>query len=234
MIRSRFSIKMDVLTWGYLQSLMYKMDHIEFSAFLLGSVSEDGYSFVIEDYYVPTQKVRAVKVDVIEELFTIPKETRSRIVGYVHSHHIMGASPSGTDFEHLNHPLHIIIAHGGQYSTIIRKKTECGKWIILENIPIEFFGTYADEEEIQKIEVMEQPTFNNYTTANDPEDLKECENCGFDLNPDTQIEYEGKLFCDQECIEDYKTDSMGMKQYWTEKESRNIEKREDIEDGMIF
>jgi proteasome lid subunit RPN8/RPN11 len=149
---SKCEIKIGTVVWGYIQAMMYEMKSNEFAVYLLGSINEDGQKFIIDDYYVPKQEVNPIKVDVKEEIYTIPKEIRERIIGYLHSHHSMGYSSSGTDREHLNHPLHIIIAHQG-YEATIRKRVGCGKWLAISGVPITFYADYVEPTEIEKIEV---------------------------------------------------------------------------------
>jgi len=151
---SQCEIKIGAVTWGYLQALMYEMDGQEFSAYLLGSINEDEQKFIVDDYYVPKQEVTPVEVVVKEEVYSIPKEIRSKIIGYLHSHHSMHFSQSGTDKAHLNHPLHIIIAYKG-YECMIRKRVGCGKWLSISGVPITFYADYVESSEFEKIEVMQ-------------------------------------------------------------------------------
>ena len=163
---SKCEVKMGAVVWGYLQALMYKMGSQEFAAYLLGSISEDGQKFIVDDYYIPTQGVNSVNVEIGEEIFTIPKEIRERIIGHLHSHHIMGFSPSGTDKEHLNYPLHIIIAHQG-YKTTIRKRVGCGKWLAISDVSITFYSDYVELGETEKIEIIQPKYVDQYQSRLD-------------------------------------------------------------------
>jgi predicted nucleic acid-binding Zn ribbon protein len=110
----------------------------------------------------------------------------------------------------MNHPLNIVISNQGEYVASIRVKSECNKWMRIENIPITFFGSYVDEEELEKItKIVYQPTsFMNYVGGNllnNNLESKECSWCGEEI-PFGRIihSYMGEDFCSEECVEEYK------------------------------
>ena len=202
--KNRYKIFIDVFCWAHLQNIMYNLGHTEFSAYLLGTRSEDGCEFKIDDYYIFRQKVTSVISEAKEDLLEIPKEIRQRILIHLHSHHFMGVGHSGVDYAHFNYPVHIIIGVQGQYKATIRVKTDCGRWMQITDVPITFVGKESElvKEEMKKIEKIEQE---HYVSKDNDEEQTECYWCGvdFELFGRSPIRSDGNLFCSHECLSEY-------------------------------
>lgn len=109
--------------WQDLQGLMKRFGNKEFYTYLLGYFDEDGVP-VVDDYYIPSQEVSASTADVTEHI--LPEEVTRRLIGWLHSHHDMGAFDSGRDLDSANYPVAIVISNKG-HKGYIRKRATCGR-----------------------------------------------------------------------------------------------------------
>jgi hypothetical protein len=109
--------------WRDLQTLMVKIGVKEYAAYLLGEIQADGVPYV-HDYYIPEQEVTAVEADILEVV--LPADIRDMRIGWLHSHHGMGAFHSGRDEDSMNYPLNVVISHTGYVATY-RHITSCGR-----------------------------------------------------------------------------------------------------------
>lgn len=204
--KNRYKIFIDVFCWAHLQNIMYNLGHTEYSAYLLGTRSEDGCEFKIDGFYIPQQQVTSVESKITEDLLQIPREIRQIICGHIHSHHVMSTSSSGTDLGHMNYPLHIIIGFQGRYSATVRVKTECGKFMRITDIPITFMGTpIGIGHGMEKIEKIEREYSRSRGEEEKEDMLEACFYCGetFDSSK-VSIEYDGEKYCSDECLKEYK------------------------------
>ena len=117
-----------------IQLLMTEYKNQEWLAYLTGRISEDDNIFV-EDIVVPPHKEVGVASAEAE-----PFHTPENCVGFIHSHHSMGAFHSITDQDYVdkNYPVSITIARNGQnelvFDTVSYQKTPCGKGITLKSV----------------------------------------------------------------------------------------------------
>jgi proteasome lid subunit RPN8/RPN11 len=111
--------------WQDLQTLMKRMNEKEYAAYLLGYIQEDGIPYVT-DYYIPEQEVSACEADISEVV--IPEELQDLRLGWLHSHHGMGAFHSGRDEMSMNYPLNVVISTTGYVATY-RHPATCGRFI---------------------------------------------------------------------------------------------------------
>lgn len=125
-------VAFDLQKWYELQHIKDLQKGKEFAVWLLGNFNSDGIPEIL-DYYIPEQEVSATAANITEK--DAAPEITKNIIGHLHSHHSMGCTPSGTDIQHLNYPVHIIISDKGN-SCIVRKKTKCGR-IVKSNAEIE-------------------------------------------------------------------------------------------------
>lgn len=132
-------MRFDARKWRELHHLMLKLKGTEYVAYLLGSNDADGIPHV-HDYYIPTQEVSAATADVTEDV--LPDAVKASLIGWLHSHHTMGAFHSGRDEQSMNYPINIVISTKGYIATY-RAATTCGRIIRSTDIPIEF-----SEEEV--------------------------------------------------------------------------------------
>jgi hypothetical protein len=109
--------------WRDLHTLMTRMGNMEYAAYLLGKIGEDGIPCVM-DYYIPDQLVSTVEADITEVV--IPEDIRDSRIGWIHSHHSMGAFHSGRDEDSMNYPLNVVISTTGYVATY-RHATTCGR-----------------------------------------------------------------------------------------------------------
>ena len=116
------SIAFDAQKWRELQHLMHEMGHLEFAAYLLGTLEP----LQVQDHYIPEQEVSGAAVEIGSA--EIPPEIASRIVGHLHSHHHMGAFHSGTDEHNMNYPVNIVISHEATVANV-RMKMPCGSFL---------------------------------------------------------------------------------------------------------
>lgn len=239
--KDRYKIFIDVFVWARLQNIMYSLGHTEFSAYLFGTRSEDGCEFNVDGFYIPQQKVTAVKSEITEDLLQIPREIRQKILVHCHSHHFMGVGHSSVDFNHFNYPVHIVIGVQGQYKTTIRIKTECGRWMQITDVPITFIGKESEliEEEMKKIEKIEPE---DHASKDDEEEQTECYWCreDFELFGPSPITKNGKSFCSKECLNDYEEDEMYLNSLPIDK-SVSFEQKQplisgnwEIKTGVVF
>ncbi len=100
------------------------LGNTEWLGYLIGQQDTDG-CWHVTDIVVPKQTVAYASVEDVE-----PIARQAEVIGTVHSHHTMGASPSGTDKIHLvvNHPVTIITSNAG-WKTSIRSELPCGAFI---------------------------------------------------------------------------------------------------------
>lgn len=82
-----------------------------------------GPNTLITGYYFPPQTATGTSVDV-------PTGTRPRkgVIGALHSHVNFNAFFSGTDKDHSNWPMEIIVNSRGDYEALIRYKLNCNNW----------------------------------------------------------------------------------------------------------
>jgi hypothetical protein len=111
--------------WQDLHTLMKRMGGKEYAAYLLGEIQEDGIPYVY-DYYIPEQEVTSVEADISEVV--IPQDLQDQRIGWLHSHHSMGAFHSGRDEMSMNYPLNIVISTTGHVATY-RHPATCGRII---------------------------------------------------------------------------------------------------------
>jgi len=110
-----------------IELLMKEYTHQEWLAYLTGRISEKDNIFV-EDISVPPHK-EASGASAEAEPFHIPENC----VGFIHSHHGMGAFHSGTDQSYVdkNYPVSITVAKNGGselvYDGVSYTRTPCGK-----------------------------------------------------------------------------------------------------------
>jgi len=110
-----------------IELLMKEYTHQEWLAYLTGRISEKDNIFV-EDISVPPHKeVSGASAEA--EPFHVPENC----VGFIHSHHSMGAFHSGTDQSYVdkNYPVSITVARNGgselAYDGVSYTRTPCGK-----------------------------------------------------------------------------------------------------------
>jgi len=140
------TVHFDLQKWYELQHIMRLQNGKEFAVWLLGHFNSEGIPEVL-NYYIPEQEVSSTAANITEE--NVPEEVSKNIIGHLHSHHSMGCTPSGTDIQHLNYPVHIIISNKGN-SCIVRKKTKCGH-IIRSNSEIELRYNVQEIHGLDKI-----------------------------------------------------------------------------------
>lgn len=110
-----------------IQYLMGEYTSKEWLAYLQGRITAEGH-FIIEDLSVPPHK-ESTYSSAEAEPFNIPDDC----VGFIHSHHKMGAFHSSTDQTHVdrNYPLSITIAKDSDdkitFDAISTKETPCGR-----------------------------------------------------------------------------------------------------------
>jgi hypothetical protein len=132
-------VYLDYYVMGKINYLMKKYHNLEWLAYLIGKDN------VVEDFYIPTQKVTTTNVSDIEGNPGI------EIIGVIHSHHNLGLhSFSGTDHAYINdnHDLSILVWHGGMNGQK-RIKLSCGATMIVP-IRIEFFHPDINEADLEK------------------------------------------------------------------------------------
>lgn len=116
------SISFDAQKWRELQYLMYDMGHLEYAAYLLGTLEP----LEVQDYYIPEQEVSGAAVEIGSA--EIPADVANRIIGHLHSHHHMGAFHSGTDEHNMNYPVNIVISYDKAVANV-RMKMPCGAFM---------------------------------------------------------------------------------------------------------
>jgi hypothetical protein len=153
-------IYIDYYVMGKINFLMKKYPDLEWLAYLIGRDN------IVEDFYIPKQKVTATNVCDIEA------DPEVAIIGVIHSHHHLGLhSFSGTDHAYINdnHDLSILVWHGGMNGQK-KVKLPCGS-IMIVPIRVEFFHPdinttdlekEADENISEKTYVYTQPTGGGY------------------------------------------------------------------------
>jgi hypothetical protein len=153
-------VKVRFLTekWRDLHTLMSRMEGKEYAAYLLGYVQDDGVPYVV-DYYIPEQEVNAVEADILEVV--MPAELQELRIGWLHSHHAMGAFHSGRDEMSMNYPLNIVISTTGYIATY-RHNATCGRIMRskVEIVLVDIDRPIPGEEKIkQKTFVYQPPKF---------------------------------------------------------------------------
>lgn len=104
----------------------------EWLGYLVGSITAEGH-FIIEDLTIPPHK-ESTYSSAEAEPFNIPGDC----VGFIHSHHRMGAFHSSTDQTHVdrNYPLSITVAKGTdgkiEYDAVSHTQTPCGKAVCIK------------------------------------------------------------------------------------------------------
>uniref|UniRef100_A0A6M3KBB0 Putative prokaryotic JAB domain contining protein n=1 Tax=viral metagenome TaxID=1070528 RepID=A0A6M3KBB0_9ZZZZ len=110
-----------------IELLMKEYPHQEWLAYLTGRISEKENIFV-EDISIPPHKEASGASAEAE-----PFHTPENCVGFIHSHHTMGAFHSGIDQSHVdkNYPVSITVAKNGGnelvYDGVSYTQTPCGK-----------------------------------------------------------------------------------------------------------
>ena len=110
------SISIDAKTWDDIQELYYHFFPDEFAVYLKGFVS-DGVVY-INDYVVPFQKVFPGFVEITD---LAPPD----VIGHLHSHGYIKPFFSGTDLDHLNYGVHVVIGAGSPVG-VVRGRMSCG------------------------------------------------------------------------------------------------------------
>lgn len=115
-----------------IQFLMKEYPNQEWLAYMTGRISEKENIFV-EDISVPPHK-EASGASAEAEPFHIPENC----VGFIHSHHTMGAFHSATDqaFVDKNYPVSITVARKDDsltFDAVSYQETPCGKGITLKS-----------------------------------------------------------------------------------------------------
>lgn len=137
--------------------LMENYPSLEWLAYLIGSNDD----YIIEDIYIPKQKVTGVDVNVdVEERINTP------IIGIIHSHHNMSATFSGIDHDGVNknHDVSLLVTHKDMIGQV-RLKTECGSYVIVQANIKPYFSTDLDVDEFTK-EITDKIKKENYGYAN--------------------------------------------------------------------
>ena len=132
-------ILIDYYVKSKIDYLMKKYTNLEWLAYLIGQDN------IVDDLYIPKQKVTATSVDNIEG------DPERQIIGVIHSHHNLGLhSFSGVDHSYINdnHSLSILVWNTGMNG---QKKITlpCGSHMIVP-IKIEFFYADLNEEDFEK------------------------------------------------------------------------------------
>src|SRR5205814_10442916 len=98
----------------------------EWIALLKGKLDKDNEgkdAYKIESFYFPPQVASGAHVDV-------PTGVRPKpgTIGAIHSHVDMGVFWSGTDTDHSNWPVEIVINRRENYEALSRYQLKCGEW----------------------------------------------------------------------------------------------------------
>lgn len=133
-------VYIDYFVIAKIQALMKRYTDLEWLGYLTG------HDNVVEDMYIPKQKVSGAAVNDIEGIPEIP------VIGVVHSHHGMGLhSFSGVDHSYINdnHDLSILVWHNKTSGGIgingqTRIKLPCGA-VMIAPIIIEYFHPELDD-----------------------------------------------------------------------------------------
>jgi len=108
--------------WEDILWIKREMDNKEFAIYLVGNSILPRY--YIFGYIIPTQRVSSTSVEI--EDFDIEEKYKNKIIGHMHSHGNMNAFHSGTDIEHFNYPIHIVIGENNETVCTIREYVWCG------------------------------------------------------------------------------------------------------------
>lgn len=121
----------------------------EWLTVLLGTSDLNGLRTTVDDLYTPEMQDRDFSnCDVDENLYPFPQEVKSRMLGYLHSHHSMrpdfSSTDTGTGGFNQRGAISIVISSsiphkegpmrefskmiGFSYSAVIRHKLQCGAW----------------------------------------------------------------------------------------------------------
>ena len=136
-IERRVVMRSDV--WEKIMALTRELD-TEWAGYLLGEIDDE--EVYIDDLYVPEQEVTSASVEIKED--NVPDDVKGRIVGHVHSHGNMSAFFSGTDIEHLNYAVHLVVNKDEEYKCLLKIRAPCGRFVVNKDVEIEI----EDREEI--------------------------------------------------------------------------------------
>lgn len=168
--------------WQDLHTLMKRMGGKEYAAYLLGHIQEDGIPYV-SDYYIPDQEVTSVEADITEVV--LPEEVQATKIGWIHSHHSMGAFHSGRDEMSMNYPLNVVISTTGYVATY-RHPATCGR-IVRSKVEITLV---EPDRPIPGEEKIKQKTFQYQTPAQFPINNMGTSKEGWDGWEDEYSKYE--------------------------------------------
>jgi hypothetical protein len=107
--------------WNLFIDLAAAVD-TEWMVLLYGKQEEEG-NYVLGQFYFPPQTVSPTSVDIPTGV--VPK---AGVIAALHSHVQMNAFFSGTDKDHSNWPVEIVLNARGNYEAICRHKLECGRY----------------------------------------------------------------------------------------------------------
>lgn len=110
----------------------------EWMAYLIGHAKEDKeHAYVITDMYFPKQKAGPAHVEAADG------EIIENVVAAVHSHVGMNVFFSGTDEDHFNHNIELVVNNKGEILATGRTQLECGRF---HRGPAEIIFTACSEE----------------------------------------------------------------------------------------
>jgi len=135
---SPYHIEFHLLSHQKINKLKSFYPHLEWLAYLVGTVNHETHRVEVEDLIIPdSQQVTGASVYNVEYEWPVLPDGK-QIIGVIHSHHTMGAFFSGTDDAYINqnHDVSIVVAtaKGREILSQIRVKVPCGAYVLAEQI----------------------------------------------------------------------------------------------------